>query len=544
MRALVPLLLLAAGSTAAQSLTWIDLSGDWRIIESDDPTFAQPGFDDSAWKTVALPGRRFFRGAVSTGVSEYFFWLRRTVELPAGLENRKLALTLGNLTENYEVYWNGSLLGGAGDFTVAHSQIARPRTFDLPAGASGRVTISIRGWVHGAIGPGYWRTDGIDSGPYVLTGAANAPRRVGEPLFDRLRAQTTPDLVSSTLLLLLALIILLVSLRQRRIELLWLALFDAAVAYRFLQAWLLIAPETAAWASYVILGPINRMIFLSFLLAALRIRARWLQAAAWIFTTLAYVRFDALRLTHLVVLSGVTVGLLGWAVWRRQERRREENAMLAAAAALFAAGFTVDILQYAGLTASAPIGPYRVELHAILTAVFSAALVLDLTRRLLTDSTEKLRLANELEAAREIQQLLLPAAETSTALYTAEAAYTPASEVGGDFHWSRAESDGSLLLVVGDVSGKGLRAAMLVSVAIGILQNEASKSPAAVLAALNRGLAGRARGGFVTCCCALFDADGKAVIASAGHPAPYCDGREIEAPPGLPLGIVPGAEYA
>ena len=151
MKALIPFCLLA-GFLSAQSLTWIDLSGPWRIIEADDPRFAQPDFDDSAWKPVPLPGHRFIRGARSNGGHEYYFWLRRTVSLPAGLETRKLALTLGTLTENYQVYWNGALVASAGNFTVVESRIARPRTFDLPPSASSLGTISIRGWVHAATG--------------------------------------------------------------------------------------------------------------------------------------------------------------------------------------------------------------------------------------------------------------------------------------------------------------------------------------------------------------------------------------------------------
>ena len=85
------------------------------------------------------------------------------------------------------------------------------------------------------------------------------------------------------------------------------------------------------------------------------------------------------------------------------------------------------------------------------------------------------------------------------------------------------------MVLVGDVSGKGLKAAMLVSVCVGILRNVESSSPAQILAALNRGLVGHTGGGFVTCCCARFDADGTVTIANAGHPSPYVDGREVEA---------------
>jgi phosphoserine phosphatase RsbU/P len=88
-----------------------------------------------------------------------------------------------------------------------------------------------------------------------------------------------------------------------------------------------------------------------------------------------------------------------------------------------------------------------------------------------------------------------------------------------------------------------LKAAMLVSVAIGILRNEKSASPAAVLGALNEGLAGQTGGGFVTCCCARFDPDGTVTIANAGHLAPYCEGQEVAVEAGLPLGITAEAAY-
>ena len=104
-------------------------------------------------------------------------------------------------------------------------------------------------------------------------------------------------------------------------------------------------------------------------------------------------------------------------------------------------------------------------------------------------------------------------------------------------------ADGSRVVLVGDVSGKGLKAAMLVAATIGMLRRENSSSPGAILAGLNDALAGHTGGGFVTCCCARFGADGTVTIANAGHPSPYCDGRELELAPGLPLGIMADAEY-
>ena len=84
---------------------------------------------------------------------------------------------------------------------------------------------------------------------------------------------------------------------------------------------------------------------------------------------------------------------------------------------------------------------------------------------------------------------------------------------------------------------------MLVSVAIGALRREESSSPGLILKGLNDALAGRGGAGFVTCCCVRYAPGGTVTIASAGHPAPYCGGREIEVAAGLPVGIVVGLTW-
>ena len=157
---------------------------------------------------------------------------------------------------------------------------------------------------------------------------------------------------------------------------------------------------------------------------------------------------------------------------------------------------------------------------------------------------------SEMKAAQEIQQVLMPtAAERQAPGYAVSSVYRPASEVGGDFFQiiPLPQGDGSLhtLIVAGDVSGKGLRAAMTVSLVVGTLRTlaEYDPSPAAVLAGLNRRLLGRTQGGFVTCCAVRIDAHGRAIMANAGHCQPYLDGHEIDLPNGLPLGLVEGAEY-
>ena len=108
-------------------------------------------------------------------------------------------------------------------------------------------------------------------------------------------------------------------------------------------------------------------------------------------------------------------------------------------------------------------------------------------------------------------------------------AYRPAQEVGGDFFQIIPLDGGSTLVVLGDVSGKGLKAAMAVSLIVGAIRTlaEATSSPAEILAGLNRRLYGRLQGGFATCMAMRSDPDGLCTIASAGHPAPFLNDEEL-----------------
>jgi phosphoserine phosphatase RsbU/P len=127
--------------------------------------------------------------------------------------------------------------------------------------------------------------------------------------------------------------------------------------------------------------------------------------------------------------------------------------------------------------------------------------------------------------------------------FSVDSAYQPAQQVGGDFFQVLPAPEGGLLLVVGDVAGKGLPAAMLVSVLVGAIRGvaEYTSEPAELLANLNERLVGRAGGGFSTALVAHISAEGAVTVANAGHLSPYLDGREVELPGALPLGVKSGA---
>jgi phosphoserine phosphatase RsbU/P len=158
---------------------------------------------------------------------------------------------------------------------------------------------------------------------------------------------------------------------------------------------------------------------------------------------------------------------------------------------------------------------------------------------------ERARLSTEMESARQVQNQLVPAQLPATPHFRFEAAYYAASEVGGDFYQVFPQADASVLTAIGDVSGKGLKAAMRGTLVVGALRSLAQEglSPAQILARLNAQLAASADGGFVTCCIAHLSGQGRLTLANAGHLAPYRNGEEIQIESGLPLGIAPDVTY-
>jgi serine phosphatase RsbU (regulator of sigma subunit) len=161
-------------------------------------------------------------------------------------------------------------------------------------------------------------------------------------------------------------------------------------------------------------------------------------------------------------------------------------------------------------------------------------------------SREQARVQAELHAAREIQRRLVPERLPEIEGYDVEAAYFPAEEVGGDFYQVLESKGEAKLVVVGDVSGKGLKAAMTGTLAMGALRALATEGlgPGALLMRLKRQLVETSDEGFVTCVCARITPKGDVTLANAGHLPPYRNGEELLLEPDLPLGIAPEEKYA
>jgi hypothetical protein len=154
----------------------------------------------------------------------------------------------------------------------------------------------------------------------------------------------------------------------------------------------------------------------------------------------------------------------------------------------------------------------------------------------------------ELKSARELQHVLIPKKLPEVQGFAVTSAYRPAQEVGGDFFQIvplEGANTGSTLIVLGDVSGKGIKAAMAVSFIVGTVCTLAkfTSSPGKLLAELNQRLFGRLDGGFATSLVLRLDSDGHCLVASAGHPSPFLNRNELEMQGSLPLGLVSDVEY-
>jgi len=192
-----------------------------------------------------------------------------------------------------------------------------------------------------------------------------------------------------------------------------------------------------------------------------------------------------------------------------------------------------------------PIGTFfiRVDDPGNLLYLFSIVIVIFL--RFNRVSQQQARAVAEWEAARAVQQVLIPAETPDVAGFQIETVYKPASEVGGDFYQVVHTEGGGVLAVIGDVSGKGMPAAMTVSLLVGTFRTLAhyTQLPGEILRAMNQRMIGRNSGGFTTCLVLRADVDGSLVVANAGHIPPYLNGKELALENGLPLGINSESAY-
>jgi hypothetical protein len=567
------------------------LTGPWKFHTGDDMRWANPDFNDAAWdapsnsidlnaapsSTDPLYGQGgYVTGWTAHGYPGYFgyAWYRLSFDLrnaPHG-DGQPLAIKMpSDFDDSYQLYVNGRLVGQFGLFRAngVKTYAPMPRAFPLPASLleDGPVTIAIRMWMHADLLANYPDQGGLH-GPPMLGQVS-----VIEPLL-RLdwyilsRYATIFFLVSFIALLSSLGAFALFALDRSEPAYLWLALACAAGS---LGEGLHGLVDVVTWVTW---DDSEMLVFA--ILPTLGI-------ALWVIFWGYWFRYEPMRRLHRIVwplalLLTIGLCLRLWPffgvlvpvhaiVWLRPStvlvrllfavlliwltvvgiRRNRTEGLLALPAVLLliVSEYQTELLTLHLRVNFFPLG-VRVSLSIFAILLSLAMISLLLMRRFTLTQRHREQLRQELEQARQLQQMLIPEDLHSIPGFSIATVYNPAGQVGGDFFQILPTSSGGVLLIMGDVSGKGLRAAMQVSMIVGVIRAMAAMTtdPLHILAGLNARLCERSSGGFTTCLILHADAEGKIDLANAGHLAPYINGREVELPGSVPLGIAADIEYS
>ena len=310
---------------------------------------------------------------------------------------------------------------------------------------------------------------------------------------------------------------------------------------------------------------ISAYFYFEFLVSFLSLRKRWyiraLRYSAPLLLTfgplLLFIRQgNAVAIGLVTSAAFAVVWVLAWILFVgitltvAATRRNFEAALLLLPLLLSIVGM-LELASMAGSSSwlGAPVqspltiqaGPIPIHFSAVADFAGIFVIILIIFVRFQRIHRERERASSELAAARSVQELMIPRESPQTPGFHVDTVYTPANEVGGDFFHIQATEDGGLLVVIGDVAGKGLQAAMNVSMLMGALRRSPLKEPGKLLSGLNEVLVGSSS--LTTCEAAYFAANGEVVVASAGHPPPFLNSQEILLPGGLPLGVISEVAY-
>ena len=570
----------------------VPLYGPWKFHLGDSPLdpvthaplWAEPDFDDSQWETVDLtpsetsldpiygisgmvPGWTARGHARQSGYAWYR--IRVQVEAPPG---ERLALAGPSAVDDgYQLLQNGNLLGSFGRFSGSRPVIysTQPMTFALPQSPDGSLTtrvLAFRLWMEPSTLKDFPDVGGLRTAP--LLGEAGAVEANYQLLrFEHFKADAHL-IVSAMLFGLLAIMALsLILFDPSDRVFLWLgATFLLTMAYDAIT-FLFVETQLLSGAQ----GDIIRFVILRPLMCAAWLMVWWnwfgLQRPSWLpraaavltllyalstamdrdlfFTAVPHPLSSALSIIYLVtrwlfppltlmcVVYGIRrVGLEGWSV-------------LPAVILWEIAQFTTEF-QFQSIHLNwFPLG-VQVTLRDIANISLIVVIAGLLIRRLLVTVRRQRLMELDIKHAQEVQRVILPEAMASLPGLAIESEYRPAREIGGDFFQIIPHlTDGSLLIVAGDVTGKGLPAGMLVALLVGAIRTSAQfdLQPLGVLNVLNQRLCGR-REASATCLALRIAADGEATLANAGHVPPYLNCEPLAIDGSLPLGVIEDAEFS
>jgi hypothetical protein len=560
------------------------LDGPWQFHLGDDPTWANPEMDDATghngWEqlTAAAPwGTQGHPGY--TG----FAWYRRQLHFsPAPGASPDVTLLIPAIDDVYEVFWNGVSVGKLGSFPprVDLQFGIAPQTYKLGPARSGVLAVRVYKGASMSVDDG-------TAGGFEKLPLAGSPEAIGTKKdalnFRWLRSRQF--VFGLTSLYGLASILSFIGwLRDRKQRLLfWMA------AYTFMPVLELVLgglrlPVSGIWLTFFIqtgiaLRELSQWFLLVYLLQldthtkllrTLRIAAFIGVLVGSLDGALAFAFHfnvaavpiqiaDAMLTAVILPLELVPVLLVIYAILQRQQL--DSARWLVATFALlsgtwYSFGNIIDQgIRFTHWTIGSKMRQPVFTLlgnsfgiQILLRTLLFLSIVYAVIRYSMANRQRQMNLEREFQNARELQQILVPETLPAIPGFTLTSAYRPAQEVGGDFFQIiplEGALQGSTVIVLGDVSGKGLQAAMTVSLIVGAVRTLAkfAPQPAEMLAEINQRLHGRLQGGFATCIAVLLNPDGSCILSSAGHPAPFLNQRELELPGALPLGLDLAASY-
>ena len=576
----------------------VPLDGPWRFHLGDDPAWADPGLDDSHWEKLSAD-----RPWGEQGHASYagFAWYRAIIDFSSTAssvsgsgeagsgQSVPIALLVPHVESAYEVYWNGVLIGSDGKLPpnpVYYLRAAPPKIFRFNAGEHG--VLAFRVWKAPLLSDDTGRHGGFENAPMAGSERAIATRR-GLMDYGWLRSQQFffgVNLIYG----LVALLSLLTWLQDRKQwPALWMfgfavaplifmlfygvripwpspvanALWQPVTSIRDICLWLLLL-----WLLQ--LREDRRLVRFVWVCAWVSISAEILDSApyflAWVPGWLIPMQIEDATMVAIWIPTGIVpLVLVGAAVLSRKrlDSTRWTAAILAFANSMLELVRTLapQGSRFTHWTLADKIERPLFTLggNAVFAPTLGGALLLIATGYAVYRSSSENRrkqnaLEQEFESARELQRVLIPETLPTVPGYLLTSGYLPAQQVGGDFFQIipldktgplEGNRLGSTLVVVGDVSGKGLKAAMAVSFIVGAVRALANilPGPGQLLSELNQRLISRLQGGFATCIILLLHEDGKCVIASAGHPAPFLNDADLSLQGAFPLGLFPDVVY-
>ncbi len=590
--AVLALLLLAALSLRAQNTpapavlvnlghSAVALTGPWKFHIGDNQQWSAPNFDDSKWETVDVGAKAdsldpsiglkaFSPGWTAKGHPGYsgFAWYRIRIGI-TGADGPLSLLAPVNVDDSYQVYANGRLIGSLGNFDRPIPTIynTRPVMFALPESADGTAVLAFRFYMAPRTLVLQQQSGGMHSSPVVgLASAITAAWHVAWE--DQYRAICSAAVWGFVFFVAALLALMLYAFDRTESILLW-PLAACVLNGAFLCIYF--ADAAAQWMPQLqasILNDVLLNLAMGFWLATwcayFRLGSRkWLRNAV---VALVLWRIATDLLFQFLLLGGhasrtviaafpvnsiaaswaelLLLALIAWFGFRRPQR---ESWMLFTALFFYAvapAAPTLRLLPHLRTTWF-PFGIILpISLIAYMASLFCFFFVL--LGRFRSSQRRQQALIEDVKQAQEVQQVLIPEKLPQVPGFTIESEYRPAREVGGDFFQiiPYAE-DGSVLIVAGDVTGKGLQAGMLVALIVGAIRAEAAHSsdPLAIIASLNERLCGRDNA-HATCLALRIAADGSATLANAGHLPPWLNGKELLLEGALPLGMTPNADFS